>query len=316
MAVAKDYRLTPALKLSLFHNLFSGDALRFYNRQIEGRCRQFSEAVNAIYKHFNSDDVQQRVKQELSSLSFNKFAEKHGSQGKALSSLATYIANRTPQCPIGFQSEANKVDFLKSAVKFQPWAKDILVRIKPDTQFQSLYTELANALQLHEEINPAGTALRPHGSSSRPAKPFVYFTQQRVVKKMAKAMFPGNENGPKCWNCGQKGHRMAKCPKPLDLTRIAAAKADFYAKKGNRDKAAKRVLYELVSGLDGLCEQCDEVTPSKEVETFFGDLLGKESDSSSETSASDTEQEEPKQELFTRVDDHSKMDGDNSDSDC
>ena len=235
---------------------------------------------------------------------------------KGLSSLATYIANRAPQCPPAFRSNSNKVDFLKQAVLDQPWAREILVRINPGTQFQALYTELANALQLHEEIQQrSGGSSSKAGSSTKSSKPFIYFTQPRVVKSMAKAMFPGNEHDRACWNCDRKGHHFSKCHKELDLARIAAKKADYFAKKGNKKQAAKRVLYELVSGLSSLCDLDEEVSATESVKAFFGDLIDQDDASSSSSSDEDRSDEYPKEAMFTAsgdkpTSDHAEYDSD------
>ena len=186
--------------------------------------------MSAVIVHFNSADVQQRGKADLSSLSLPKSVEKDWSMANELSSLATYIANRTPQCPFCFRSESNKVNFLKQAVLEQPWARDVLVRIKQNTQFQSLYMELANALQIHQEMQQK-TGKNPFfyrtGSSSNYSKPFTYFTQDRVLN----SKLPGNENTQLWWNCRLDHHRFTKCHKPLDVIRIVANKAKFYTKK-------------------------------------------------------------------------------------
>ena len=301
MATAEDYRLSAADKLQLFHNLFRGDALRFYYAHVKGRYSTFAEAFRAVFAHFNSADVQQRVKADLMTLSLAKFSEKHGGMPKGLSSLANYIANRTPQCPPSFRSELNKIDYLKQEVIDQPWARDTLVRISPTTQFQSLYTELANALQLHEEVQrrSAGSSYRP-GLSIKDNKPFIYFTQPRVVKSMTKAMFPGNEHDTRCWNCGLKGHRVNECDKELDLKSIAAKKADYYAKKGSRRNASRRVLFELVNGISELCELDDEKEPAACVKPFFGDLLEDEEESSSSSSyENESPTGIPKDSMFT-----------------
>lgn len=198
-ATAEDYRISPSEKLQYLHNLFRVEAMRFYNAQVKGRYSTFGEAIGAVYQHYNSPDVQQRVEADLSSLKLQKFTEKEGSMAKGLSSLANYIANRTPQCPPCFRTESNKVDFLKQAFLDQPWARAILVRINPSTQFQHLYTELANALQLNQEmLERQGIPVTKSGASSKQSKPFIYFTQPRIMKSMAKAMFPGYENASEC----------------------------------------------------------------------------------------------------------------------
>ena len=300
LATSEDYKLTPRQKLQYLHNLFRGDALRFYNANVRNRATAFGEAISMIFSHFNSPDVQQRVKADLSTLSLKQFAEKEGSMAKGLSSLAAYIANRVPQCPPCFRSESNKVDFLKQAVLDQPWAREILVRIKPSTEFQPLYTELANALQLNQEVEQ-----RTQGSHSQPrestktSKPFIYFTQPRTVKSMAKAMFPGNDQSPSCWNCGRKGHRFSKCHKKIDLARIAARKAEHLSKKGDRRQNTKRVLYELVSGLNDLCQIGeDDDAESDVVKAFFGDISDDESDNDSSSSIEGSQ----KDSMFTNID--------------
>ena len=301
-SAAEDYQLTPREKLQYFHNLFRGDALSFYNMNVKNRYSSFEEAVRVIYGHFNSPDVQQRVKTDMSTLSLTKFADKEGSIPKGLSALATYIANRTPQCPPCFRTEANKVDFLKQAVLDQSWAKEILVRINPGTQFQSLYTELANALQLHQEVQQrTGFPNSRAGTSSKATKPFIYFTQPKVVKSLANAMFPGNDNASSCWNCGRKGHRFTKCHKDLDLARIAAAKSEYFAKKSNSKKGMKRVLYELVNGLNDLCNVQEDTCSDEVAKAFFGDLMDDSESEVSSSSEDEADEEIPKESLFAGV---------------
>ena len=248
LQTVEDYQLGPREKLQYFHNLFRGDALRFYNAQVKNRCSTFVYAVRVIYEHFNSPDVQQRVKTDFSNLSLSTFAEKEGSITKGLSALRTYISSRTPQCPPSFRTKANKVEFLKQAVLTQPWAKDIVVRINPGTRFQSVYTELANALQLHQEIQSKGGNPPRTASGSKYSKPFIYFTQPRVVKSLARAMFPGDDKAPSCWSCGRKGHRFTKFHKELYLARIASAKAEYFARKEALRKVQSE--YSMSSYLD------------------------------------------------------------------
>ena len=146
------YQLKTREKLQYFHNLFRDDALRFYNAQVKHRCSTFEDAVRIIYKHFKSLDVQQRAKTDLSNSSLSTFAEQEGSATKVLSSLRTFISSRTPQLPPRFRAETNKISFLKQTVLIQPGIKDKLVRINRETRFQSLYSTLENALQLHQKI--------------------------------------------------------------------------------------------------------------------------------------------------------------------
>lgn len=205
---AEDYGLSATHKLQYLHNLFRGDALRFYNSQVKGTVSTCGEAIHTMIGHFNSPGVQRRVKDEISTLSLNTFVEKDGHLLKGLSSVATYIANRTPQCPPCFRSESKKVDFPKQAVLEQPRAREVLVRINSRTQFR-------------------------------------------------------------------KGHKLSQHHKPLDLTRIAANKASYYAKKGDKKNNTKHVLFELVKGMNKLCDS-DSTFDTKSVRACFGNLIDNE----------------------------------------
>lgn len=111
-------------------------------------------------------------------------------------------------------------------------------------------------------------------------------------------MFPGNGNASECWNCGKKGHHFSKCHKYLDLIKIAAKKAEYFKKKGERKTGTQRVLYELVAGL---CELCDiNQEPKEYVKAFFGDLMD---DDNYSTSSSDTDEIVgiPKESIFTTI---------------
>ena len=83
----------------------------------------------------------------------------------------------------------------------------------------------------------------------------------------------------------QKGHRVYQFHRDLDLTKIAAKKAEYLAKKGYKNSSTKRVLYELVAGLNELCEIDSEASDS--VKTFFGDLIDDGDYFSSSESAAD-----------------------------
>ena len=78
-----------------------------------------------------------------------------------------------------------------------------------------------------------------------------------------------------------KGHRFNECHKTLNMAKIAANKADYFLKKGetkgNREKSGKRVLYELVTGLNELfsLDNEHEQNPTA-VDAYFGDIIDSE----------------------------------------
>ena len=82
LTTAEDYKLSPAEKLQFLHNIFRGDTLRFYNAHVKHRATSFGEAVSIIYGHFNSPNVQQRIKADLSTVRLSGFSKKMGSNTK------------------------------------------------------------------------------------------------------------------------------------------------------------------------------------------------------------------------------------------
>ena len=70
--------------------------------------------------HFQSPDVQNRVKLELQSLNFDNFVSEQGTEAKALSKNTSYINNKAQHCPLNFRSNEMKIEFLKNAIIKHP----------------------------------------------------------------------------------------------------------------------------------------------------------------------------------------------------
>lgn len=126
--------------------------------------------------HFNSPDVQARIKNELMNLNFAEIVKQERSKTKALSKMASHIANRAPKCPEAYKHEPHRVDFLKKALMKESWSKTILIEINEHTNYQSLYTKLANARQLHEESSEISVNKFNNQQESKPA---IFFTQTK-----------------------------------------------------------------------------------------------------------------------------------------
>lgn len=241
-AVASDYNLSQQQRLQFFHNLFKKEALRFYNSTIKGKVNSFGEACTKLRDHFQSPDVQVRVLNELKTIKFSDFTSKQDTKPKALSALAAHISNRFTQCPPTYRHEFHRVDFLKNALMGEPWAEAILMKVNQETQYQSFYIELANALQFHEELktqNDSNTSVQPSNSQSQ--KPLIYFTQPRYARKITGKLFGGFENDRRCWNCDKPGHHHNKCRSRPNSVKIAARKARFYERKGKHRKHRKLI---------------------------------------------------------------------------
>ena len=70
---------------------------------------------------------------------------------KALRDLLATTEARIPLCPLDWQNESNKVDFLHNALLTGDWARQHMYGIGKGTHFRVLQTQLARALQMHEE---------------------------------------------------------------------------------------------------------------------------------------------------------------------
>lgn len=279
--IADDYGMSEQQKCKYVHNLFKAEALRYYITNIKSTASTYMEAKKAMLHHFNSPDVQARVKNQLSTLNFQSFVAKEGSKAKGLSSIAAFIANRAQKCPAAYRHESHRVDFLRKALLKETWAKQSLVEITDTTEFQKLYTKLANALQFHEETQEAVDEESP--DASKGSKPSILFTQPRYGKQVMNRLFPGSHRDKTCWNCGKNGHQLTNCRKKHDPARIAAAKAQFLERKSKYRKQglepAKQVLFELVENLRDIVggeENSDENNPA---DTFFAPHDSSDSDS-------------------------------------
>ncbi len=70
--VARDYNLTSTQKLQSLHSLLRGDAKRFFLDRVDNYVSNFTQAVEMISKEDNSVVRQNRVKNYLIGVRFNK----------------------------------------------------------------------------------------------------------------------------------------------------------------------------------------------------------------------------------------------------
>ncbi len=186
-----------------------------------------------MQSQFNLISKQQCVKAELSGLSFQDMVDESDSdRRKALRDLFATIETRITLCPRDWRNESNKVDFLRNALLTEDWARQHLCRIGKGTHFRELQTQLASALQIHEEVLArSGNSSKAGPPASSASKPTIFFTAPKYTKRVTKKLFPGSDQDRSCWNCGRAGHRHVRCRKPLNPAVIAARKAEFLEKK-------------------------------------------------------------------------------------
>lgn len=205
-SVCKDLQLPEPEVRPFLYNLFKDEALRCYHTNVSRQDRNYDHAVKLMMDQFNSLTKQQNVKNELQALTFAGFVRKAvGNRLLAITSLCAHIESRLPLCPDMWRFETNKVDFLRSAIVSQDWACAVLSRVNMETKFRKLLSELEAVLQIQEEAeqrNDDGT--QSISSKTNGMKHEIFFTAPRYEKKIATTVFPDNEKGVICWNCGKR----------------------------------------------------------------------------------------------------------------
>lgn len=75
--MASDYGLSATQRLQYLQNLFTGEALHYYNKSVKGQSITVGEAINKMRDQFNLLDAQQRVKADLASANLKNFTEQN-----------------------------------------------------------------------------------------------------------------------------------------------------------------------------------------------------------------------------------------------
>eukprot|EP00171_Calliarthron_tuberculosum_P021509 IDg21509t1 len=86
----------------------------------------------------------------------------------------------------------------------------------------------------------------------------------------------------RCFNCDDPNHTIKKCPKPIDITKAARKKIEYYSRKTGNSRNAHIVLFQLCNQLDEMLDSpndanhtCleDEASPELNEEDLFEALL-------------------------------------------
>ncbi len=130
---------------------------------------------------FNSISKQQCVKVELSGSSFQGMIDKSNSdRRKALRHLIATFEPRNLLCNREWRNESNKLDLLSNALLTEYRARLLIYRIGKGTHFRQLQTQLASALQIHEEVLArSGNSNKAGPSTSCGSQPTIFFTAPR-----------------------------------------------------------------------------------------------------------------------------------------
>ena len=320
---ANDYELNQEQRLKYFHNIFEGEARRFYRLKVSKRVPTFAEACVKMRSEFNSITRQNRVRKYLQGLRLSAIMrERSCSVTEALEELRETITKFAQQGPRNHRSEEDKVEYLYRAVVGHEWASNSLSQAiaSEPADFQQMFTDLDSAwLQQQEETEGRkrdgipqaryrteqgsrlpglyyegqGFYAKPRKFNSKSSVPRGYRPTSNFQPNTSRRM---NENNPgqngldkfgkirKCHNCGSKDHFIRDCS--VKGRNIATNVANMLRQNPN---GAKQILYDL-------CLQTEDAFCNKEDhEAFFEEEEGKE-----ETEGS-TEEQATKETLYERL---------------
>lgn len=283
-----DLGMSEEQKLQYMHNLFMGEALRFFRDNVAKSATDFEDANKLMREEYNSVTRQNRCRAQLQKLRLADIMRK-GKIGTvaALEFMRNEITKLAGQGPAEYRLEAHKREYLQEAVIGNSWATQCLATCKIENwSFQKLYTALDAAYLHHEQSEaakkrdgrksdlegqlsqkPIGTYYEGQGMYGRPRKP----GSRSSAPYQPRPFVPGNKK-KLCFNCGEPGHFIRDCKKPQN---IALTVAGMVNKKGSNTKA---ILYELS------CQTQEAIFHNQNEEAFatmFGkdDVEGEDSDS-------------------------------------
>lgn len=137
-------------------NLLRCDAKQFYLDKIDGYATSVNQAVGIVEKEYNYTVRQTKAKNYYNTLRISKFVNAGAEISDALARVCSIINKLSRQGPASHRGEAHKIEFLHQVVVGFDLSEDPLRRIATNKwNFEELYGELENALQLEKEAEIA-----------------------------------------------------------------------------------------------------------------------------------------------------------------
>ena len=254
---ANDYKLTEEQKLKFLHNLFGGQARRYYTDQASLE-RTYIGAKCVMLDEFNSRTKQESTRLYLQSLTLKKVMEKHSiDEPKALERIWEEITQYAPSCPPEYRSDRVMVEYLSDALRGNDWAENSLDNAySNDWSFNKLYTSLTGAWY-QKTRHRIKTSSQPSSSGSDPSDLILYEGQRMYGAPRGKRNKQNNgkpfkkSKGP-CWNCGEPGHFHYECPKKKNMTKTV------HSALKNNPRSANKILFQLCQLHDSVESESDE----------------------------------------------------------
>lgn len=96
LKVDRAFSLTTEQKLMFMYNMFDGEAMRFFDSNVDGRVETFSEAVLMINKQYNSKTRQAAVQNRLTNICLGRLVAEGATEKEALSTVYDTITKLAP----------------------------------------------------------------------------------------------------------------------------------------------------------------------------------------------------------------------------
>lgn len=237
-------------KVSLIHNMFTGDAETFYYSNLDG-IKNWGTLIESLNERYNSYAHQRGVLDTLRNLHIADFTTDDCDTASALLQVAHQIEVLVPQAPKGHQSDQDKLEHLHRAVLGTEWSRAPISNLATTPRtYKQFYDELKTAEQSHrlerkiaaqkfgrtkarvltrEALGPSSTFFTGQARYGRDPK-------ARQVAKI------DDSEDDRCFNCGDPNHRHSKCPKPRDDERIARERVKWAARRGKTIGEAFRTV--------------------------------------------------------------------------
>ena len=103
-----DLGFTPEEKLRFLHYLFKGDALTYFQREVEGKFHTYGAAIAEIEESYNPHTKHHQTYRSLRSLRFSEFRAKSTTRTEALDKLSAHILNYAHLVPKNYRNEETK----------------------------------------------------------------------------------------------------------------------------------------------------------------------------------------------------------------